>query len=230
MSAPHRHRARCLRTDPGDPAVDHRQRVLREHGEPSADLCAVRALDQHDARLWRDGVAGPRRISRHCRLRLHPRHGRRLRPTHCRDLRPRPLHACSGFLRRAVAASARSRLHHDHAGARSDRMGRSLPGQQSYRRGQRNSASRPADAVRLRYPGRFELLLFHAYRVRDRPVFHLAFLAFGLRRQPHGHPRSAPAHAHARAQRVADPTAHFRHGRLLGLGRQPFSMSITTCF
>jgi len=45
---------------------------------------------------------------------------------------------------------------------------------------------------------RAELLLFHAGRVRDRAVLHLAILALAVRREPDGHARPAAPHAHAR--------------------------------
>ena len=54
----------------------------------------------------------------------------------------------------------------------------------------------------------------------DRAVLHLALLALAVRREPDGHARPAAAHAHARPQCLADPVAHLRHGRLLGLGRR----------
>ena len=125
-----------------------------------------------------------------------------------------------GVLRRAVAARAGARLHHDHAGARPDRLGRGVPGERAHRRRQRHPSSGAADAVRLRHPRRAELLLFHPGGVPDRAVFHLAVLALAVRREPDGHARPAAPHAHARPQSLAHPAADVRHGRLLGLGRQ----------
>ena len=202
------------------PAVDHRQRILRQHGDPGADLCAVCAVDQHDARLRRHGLARPRRLPRHCRLCLHPRRHRRLRPPHGGDLRDRGVDRGGGVFRAAVAARARPRLHHDHARARPDRLGHRLSGERPHRRRQRHQVSRASDAVRFRPPRRTQLLLFHARRLRRRAVLHLALLALPVRREPDGHARPAAAHAHARLQCLADPVAHVRHGRVLGLGRR----------
>src|SRR5262249_7766488 len=194
-------------------AVDHRQRVLRQYGEPGAHLCAVRALDQHDARLRRDGLARSRRLVRHRWLCLHPRHRCRIRPAHGGDLRDRAVDRGGGVLRRAVAARTRPRFHHDHARARADRLGRGLPRQRFDRRRQRHPPSGAPDAVRLRHPRCPQLLLLHADRLRHRAVLHLAVLALSLRRELDGRPRPAPPHAHARPQRLADPLDHVRHGR-----------------
>ena len=201
-------------------AVDHRQRVLRQHGEPGADLRAVRAVDQHDARLRRHGLARACRLSRHRRLYLHPADRRGLRSAARRDPRGRAVDRRGGVLRRAVAARAGPRLHHDHARARPDRLGRRLSGERPHRRRQRHPPSGAADAVRHRYPRRAELLLFHAHRLPDRAVLHLAVFALAVRREPDGHARPAAPHAHARPQCLAHPVDHVRHGRLLGLGRQ----------
>ena len=214
------HRARRRRRAARRGAVVHRQRVLRQHGEPGADLRAVRVVDQHDARLRRHGLARPRRLSRHRRLRLHPAHHRGLQSTAGRNPRGRVVDRGGRLLRRAVAARAGPRLHHDHAGARADRLGHRVPRQRADRRRQRHPSSGAADAVRLRHSRRTKLLLFHPDRVRDRAVLHLAVLALAVRREPDGHARPAAAHAHARPQCLADPVAHVRDGRLLGLGRQ----------
>ena len=125
-----------------------------------------------------------------------------------------------GVLRRAVAARAGARLHHDHARARTDRLGRGLPRERPHRRRQRHPPSGTSDAVRPRHPRRAELLLLHARRLPGRAVLHLAVFALAVRREPDGHARPAAPHAHARPRSLAHPVAHLRHGRILGLGRQ----------
>ena len=108
---------------------------------------SVRALHQHDAWIWRHGLARARRLSWHRRLCLHPCYACRLQPAGRGGLRDRALDCGGGVLRRAFAARARSRLHHDYACARPDRLGHRLPGERSDRRRQRDSASWPADAL-----------------------------------------------------------------------------------
>ena len=73
------------------------------------------------------------------------------------DLRDRGVDRGGGVFRAAVAARARPRLHHDHAGARPDRLGHRLSGQRPHRRRQRHPVSRAADAVRFRPPRRTQL-------------------------------------------------------------------------
>ena len=145
------------------------------------------------------------------------------------DLRGRAVDRGGGVFRAAVAARARPRLHHDHARARPDRLGHRLSGERSHRRRQRHPVSSASDAVRLRPPRRTQLLLFHARRLRRRAVLHLALLALPVRREPDGRARPAAAHAHARLQCLADPVAHVRHGRVLGLDRRASSTSTTIC-
>jgi ABC-type branched-subunit amino acid transport system permease subunit len=61
----------------------------------------------------------------------------------------------------------------------------------------------------IRYPGR---PMPFGFDLRD--------AAFPVRSEPDGNARPAPAHANARLQCLADPVAHVRHGRVLGLGRR----------
>src|SRR5262249_18215561 len=93
------------------------------------------------------------------------------------------------------------------------------------RRHQRHPPSGAPDAVRLRYPRRAELLLLHPRRLSHRAVLHLALLALALRGELERGARSASPHAHARAQRLAHPLGHLRHGRFLGFGgRRPLRL------
>ena len=128
--------------------------------------------------------------------------------------------ACAALVRRAVAARAGPRLHHDHARARPDRLGHRLSRQRPHRRRQRHP---PSGAARCR----------SASTSRDAPSFYYftlivfaiaLFCIWRFSRSPFGASlmgtRDQPRRmSHARPQCLAGAVADLRDGRLLGLGR-----------
>ena len=163
-------------------------------------------------------------LSRHRRLYLHPAAHRRATtispPAILARGRSRP--RCAGAVRRAVAARARPRLHHDHAGARPDRLGHRLSRQRPHRRRQRHPPSRRGrcrSASTSRRADASTTSRWSCSRSRCSSSGASSRSPFGASlKGTRDQPRRM---THARLQCLADPLADLRDRRLLGLGRRP---------